>query len=195
MAYQGGQTFRDIDPVVIEKLKLADEFLVLKRDFPDRHEGKFVDKFDMTGAAGLISYIKYDPKDLVDFLICAIKSETPKISLDEEEYILTAQWEGKQSSVTIDILISQVNEKLVAVEFKRSGGDINLYKSKVELIKKLMGLLIVATEEDKKEKSKAPQKEEKEVPEEQKEEKEEEPAEPVEKEQKQEKVAEEVVTK
>lgn len=82
-------------------------------------------------------------KDLVDFLLCAIKVETESISLDDDEYILTATFQTKEKKCVLQIFISQVDEKVLAVEFKKVSGNIDLYLEKVKIIKGLMKLLLI----------------------------------------------------
>jgi hypothetical protein len=104
----------------------------LKNNFPNRSNERELDDFCEEGASLSVHFVRTNIKDLTDFLLCVLRKSSSEISLDDEEYIITCSFKNKNAMVTFCILITRVDENVLAVEFNKLSGDRYLYHEKVK---------------------------------------------------------------
>jgi hypothetical protein len=68
--------------------------------------------------------MKTNVKDLTDYLLCVLRKQCSEIYIDDDEYLIYCTFKDKINICKMSILITRVDENVLAVEFMKKCGDI-----------------------------------------------------------------------
>merc|ERR1712059_3413 len=105
---------------------------------------RVLDQFYPDGASVNLQFMKINETDLLDFLLCALRKMAPgkgNVRLDDEEYIIRVTFKDKEETVSLDVFLTRLDEKVLAIEFRKARGNTMSYHKKIAKIKGQLKLL------------------------------------------------------
>ncbi len=79
--------------------------------------------------------MKTNVKDLTDYLLCVLRKKCQEIYIDDDEYLIYCTFADKIRVCKMSILITRVDENVLAVEFLKKCGDMMNFYFQVKTVK------------------------------------------------------------
>lgn len=140
--YGGGQNagFRDLPEELLEELDLTEIYKNLEKTYPSvkSDEREAMDYVEF-GPTVNIHFISAPMQDVFEFLVAVLTKQIKgcdKVELDDEEFVIksTKMTEnGDELEYTINLY--QKGEDTVAIEFKKTKGDLMIFYEHVKQMK------------------------------------------------------------
>lgn len=149
----GGKVFRKVKKEALTGLDLTEVYESLGKTYPNiKSEGREVQEYVQCGTPGNYHLIKADIQDVFEFLLAVLNSQKKgmdTVTIDEEDFQITANFFDKKGEVGMMMNLYQKGKDTVAIEFKKTKGDLMDFFDKTKTLKKQFLSVLAKSNEEK----------------------------------------------